>query len=85
MKQSCLFLALVALIGATSATHAADEPRYQQRWFYASHNLLVEKNVDDLISRRRSPRHSRRPPWLSAPGGGQTGGRGRGGRGKSQD
>jgi hypothetical protein len=39
-------LALLALAGPGRA----DEPRYRQRWFYAAHNLLVDKNVDDLVS-----------------------------------
>jgi hypothetical protein len=44
----------LALVGAAAASGWAGEPearsKYEHRWFYASHNLLVEKNVDDLIS-----------------------------------
>jgi hypothetical protein len=42
---------LLTWLGCVS-TGRADEtaPRYAQRWFYAQHNLLVDKNVDDLIA-----------------------------------
>jgi hypothetical protein len=35
-----------------TSTILADEPkpRYEQRWFYAMHNLLVDKNADELIA-----------------------------------
>jgi hypothetical protein len=45
-------LALLALLTAVPSP-AADEPakpRYSQRWVYAMHNLLVDKNVDDLVA-----------------------------------
>lgn len=42
MRTLCLFLTLAA------AARAA-EPRYADRWVYCQHNLLVDKNVDDLI------------------------------------
>jgi hypothetical protein len=44
-----LSLALVGLIVA-AAPVLADGPRFEQRWFYASHNLLVDQQVDDLVS-----------------------------------
>jgi len=34
----------------TTQYAAAAEPAYERRWVYCSHNLLVEKNVDDLIA-----------------------------------
>lgn len=40
-------LALLTLVFSTSP--AAAEPLYAQRWFYASHNLLVDQNADTLI------------------------------------
>lgn len=49
---ACLSLALVCFDPATTPHPALEvkEPRYQQRWFYAMHNLLVDKNVEDLIA-----------------------------------
>ena len=32
------------------AMSAEPAPRYADRWFYASYNLLVDKNTDDLIA-----------------------------------
>lgn len=52
MREQVPLLALLAvLLSAASASHA-DEPTplYQQRWFYASQNLLVDKNADVLIA-----------------------------------
>src|SRR4051794_30251704 len=48
-------LALVVIISGAwlseTAGHAGDtRPRYEQRWFYASHNLLVDRSADDLIA-----------------------------------
>ena len=44
--SACLLVLVVAL------SVRADEakPRYEQRWFYASHNLLVDKSADDVIA-----------------------------------
>jgi hypothetical protein len=38
-------------VAAFPSRAAAEDaaPRFQQRWFYASHNLLVDKNADTLI------------------------------------
>jgi hypothetical protein len=51
MKRPILVFLLFCPLALT-APPAATEPtqRYQQRWFYASHNLLVDKNADDLIA-----------------------------------
>jgi hypothetical protein len=43
---ACLLLAW----GWPNAARAAEQPRYALRWFYASHNLQVETNADDLIA-----------------------------------
>jgi hypothetical protein len=53
MKKTNTFFILAALALGIPASplHAADaRPRYGQRWVYASHNLLVDKNVDTLIA-----------------------------------
>jgi hypothetical protein len=47
--RTCV-LALVLLGAATAAGRDAAPPRYADRWFYASHNLLVDKNVDALVA-----------------------------------
>jgi hypothetical protein len=46
------FLALLPVVGLflVPARAAEPAPRYEQRWFYAMHNLLVDKSVDDLIA-----------------------------------
>ncbi len=61
-KKTSLFLCLsLALLGMSWPAPAEPglpkveapglpQPRYQQRWFYAMHNLLVDQNVDDLIA-----------------------------------
>jgi hypothetical protein len=49
MRLKALPFVSLALL-ALAAPGRAEEPRYQQRWFYAAHNLLVDKNVDDLVS-----------------------------------
>src|SRR5262249_26788478 len=45
-----LVLLLAGLAGAVPAVPAAEPPRYAQRWVYASYNLQVEKNADQLIA-----------------------------------
>src|SRR5206468_4961 len=35
---------------APAAPRDADPPRYADRWFYASHNLLVDRNADALVA-----------------------------------
>src|SRR3954447_12715750 len=42
-------MALACLAVLSTAVPAAG-PRYEKRWFYASHNLLVDKNADGLIA-----------------------------------
>src|SRR5262245_36594165 len=54
MRKPLLFigsLSLVCLL-AVSVLPAAEEPKplFAQRWLYASHNLLVEKNLDTLLA-----------------------------------
>src|SRR5499427_6471319 len=44
------WLTCLGLLLWVATAVAADEPRYAQRWVYASHNLLVEKNVNDLVA-----------------------------------
>lgn len=46
MRRACLVLLLLA-----APLRAAEEPkpRFEQRWFYAPFNLLVDKNVDELL------------------------------------
>src|SRR5438067_2231938 len=46
--RMALTLACLALL--STAAPAAAGPRYEQRWFYASHNLLVDRNADGLIA-----------------------------------
>jgi hypothetical protein len=41
--------ALACLLLVVCGQASAAEPRYALRWFYASHNLQVEKNADELI------------------------------------
>ncbi len=48
MRTAVLTLALLAL--AAGAALADDRPTYERRWVYASHNLLVDKNADDLVA-----------------------------------
>ncbi|HEY7424174.1 MAG TPA: hypothetical protein VH682_08055 [Gemmataceae bacterium] len=43
------FLLACAILRLSRAS-AEEAPRYTQRWFYAMHNLLVDKNVDQLIA-----------------------------------
>src|SRR5437660_7426789 len=46
-----LMLTAVLLVSSQGIRPAeTPSPRYSQRWVYASHNLLVKKNVDDLIA-----------------------------------
>lgn len=46
----CLMVGLLLTTACHSATAEDAPPRFSQRWFYASSNLLVDKNVDDLIA-----------------------------------
>jgi hypothetical protein len=40
----------LAIVLASSPVQADEaKPRYEQRWFYAAYNLLVDKNADQLI------------------------------------
>src|SRR5208337_1710239 len=49
IRNPFLSSAIVVCFAAISAPAAEPEPLYAQRWFYASHNLLVEKQVDILV------------------------------------
>src|SRR5438128_2297821 len=48
MRKTTLFSILLLI--TPSAFADEPKPRYEQRWFYAMHNELVDKNVDDLIA-----------------------------------
>jgi hypothetical protein len=48
MKKPVAVVAALALLGPTPRA-LAQGPLYQQHWFYASHNLQVDRNVDVLI------------------------------------
>src|SRR5262249_56602582 len=48
MRKS-LFVAFIFLVPLSSWAEEP-QPRFQQRWFYAMHNLLVDKNADTLIA-----------------------------------
>jgi hypothetical protein len=50
MRTNLLLFVSLASLALAGNVARADEPRYAQRWFYASHNLLVDKNANDLIS-----------------------------------
>ncbi len=47
--RSLLLSALLALVLPVLAHADEPAPRYARRWFYAPHNLLVDRNVDELI------------------------------------
>ncbi|OAI55171.1 hypothetical protein AYO44_00210 [Planctomycetaceae bacterium SCGC AG-212-F19] len=51
MNRRTFLLSLFCLVLVTH-DGLADEPkpRFEQRWFYAAYNLLVDKNADDLIA-----------------------------------
>jgi hypothetical protein len=48
--KSRILLFVVCLVFVSTVRTDEPKPRYEQRWFYAMHNLLVDKNVDDLIA-----------------------------------
>jgi hypothetical protein len=52
MKRSLHPFLALALVGVGATGHAAEEPKplFPQRWFYASHNLMVDASADDLIA-----------------------------------
>jgi hypothetical protein len=43
-------LVLVGSVLLAASARADDAPRFARRWFYAMHNLQVEKNADDLVA-----------------------------------
>src|SRR5262245_27910560 len=45
-----LLLTLLGLLAPSAARAAEAKPLYAQRWFYAAHNLQVEKNADALVT-----------------------------------
>src|SRR5437763_14272761 len=49
MRRATL-IALVLAWGWLGGAAPAAEPRYALRWFYASHNLQVDKNADALVA-----------------------------------
>jgi hypothetical protein len=48
MRRAILVL-LLTLLPLSSLRADEAKPRFEQRWFYAPFNLLVDKNVDELI------------------------------------
>src|SRR4029078_8242383 len=48
MRRAALIL-LLALLPLQALRADEPKPRFAQRWFYAPFNLLVDKNVDELI------------------------------------
>jgi hypothetical protein len=40
---------ILSLLLLTAGAVGAAEPKYADRWVYCQHNLLVDKNVDDLV------------------------------------
>src|SRR5262249_2852478 len=48
MSRLAPLLAAASLLSG-AAPAPAQEPVYQDRWFYASHNLQGEKNADELV------------------------------------
>src|SRR5262245_45059725 len=50
MTRNHLLVATLLSVLVSDLGAAEPAPRYEQRWFYAMHNLLVDKNVDDLIA-----------------------------------
>ena len=46
----CLVATFAAWLVSSQALGADGSPRYDRRWVYASHNLLVDKHVDELIA-----------------------------------
>jgi hypothetical protein len=50
MRTKCLPVIALALLAWTSPPGRAEEPRTSERWFYAAQNLIVEKNVEELVA-----------------------------------
>jgi hypothetical protein len=50
VTRATCFASLVAFWFGLSLWAEEGAPRYDQRWFYASNNLLVDKNADDLVA-----------------------------------
>jgi hypothetical protein len=58
VKKVAFLLALIAMTLDANA-QAQDRPaRYSRRWFYAPHNLLVDKGVEELLSLMRRAHQS---------------------------
>jgi len=49
MQRAAVLSLAFSLLLVTFGSTDEPQPRFQQRWFYASHNLLVDKNADTLI------------------------------------
>src|SRR5207342_1582875 len=47
MSRTAALLTACWLLSAAPAV--AQQPVYEDRWFYASHNLQVEKTADELV------------------------------------
>src|SRR5262245_28300191 len=50
MRRTALACLLLACAWPGAAPAAGPKPRYELRWLYASHNLLVDRNVDALTA-----------------------------------
>jgi hypothetical protein len=50
VTRATCFASLVAFWFGLSLWAEEGAPRYDQRWFYASNNLLVDKSADDLVA-----------------------------------
>jgi hypothetical protein len=50
MKTLLSLAASVLVLAFTAPACAADEPRYEKRWFYAMYNLQVEQSANDVIA-----------------------------------
>lgn len=49
-KQPTFWSLCLLCLAAATAPAAEPAPRYADRWFYAPHNLLVDRNVDEVIT-----------------------------------
>src|SRR5436190_1377699 len=52
MKWTAAYIVASLAAGFVAASAEAQEasPRYDRRWVYATHNLLVARNVDELVA-----------------------------------
>src|SRR3954465_2916169 len=50
IHAAALVLALLSAAAPAAADEAQPQPRYDRRWIYAQYNLLVDKNVEEVLS-----------------------------------